>query len=765
MNSPARTLGPLLVSLVLLLAACSSPPSTTAPTSSGSAATPPPPSDLPGLAADPREPVLAQAAVALLTRQHVLHKAIDDAMSKESFGQYIERLDGPKLLLLETHVTALARYSDKMDDEMREGDLELAHKGGALIATRRMAMAKLVADILAKALDFAAKETLETDVKKRAFCKTEDELRARWRGVLKLQVLERMQQLEDILEAKGKPPAASAKPKDADELKREAAAEKALGVIPPTAEAREEKVRKELAVRYATQFTRMAFVEKLQPAEDFLNSVNAVFDPHTDYLAPAQEANFDIAISGQLEGIGASLAEQDHYVVVHDLVPGGASWQQGKLEIGDLIMSVAQENKEPVEVTDMPIDKVVQMIRGKKGTVVVLTVKKSDGRIENISITRDVIRIEATYARGAILHAPRPPARDARRQEDRYREAVGYVFLPGFYGEVGAAAKATGTRNATDDVRAILGKLQAKKVGSVVLDLRGNGGGLLNHARDITGLFIETGPAVQTRDSDGSIEVLSDKDPSVSFGGQVVVLVDRFSASAAEILAGALQDYERAVVVGTSATHGKGTVQAVIDLDNMRARAGGSGDPLGLYKITVAEYFRISGGSTQLKGVVPDVLLPDPTSFVESGERTLSHAIPWSTIKAAPYAKSPHAWRIPELQSASNARTSGNADFAAVRAFGKILTERRDKTVEPLDRDTWQKAKKAEKAQLEAVDPKNKERKAVLEVESLDAAAASGAQPADAKLQKRLNVWKDDLARDLWVEECARILQDMAKKN
>lgn len=746
MNSPARTLGPFVV---LLLAACSSPPSTTAPKSSASASLPPPPSDLPGLAADPREPVLAQAAVALLTKQHVLHKAIDDAMSKESFGQYIERIDGPKLMLLEEHVTALGRYSDKMDDEMRAGDLELAHKGGALIAARRTAMAKLVADILAKPLDFAAKETLETDVKKRAFCKTEDDLRARWRGVLKLQVLERMQQLEDILEAKGKPPAANAKPKDADELKREAAAEKALGVIPPTVEAREEKVRKELAVRYATQFTRMSSVEKLQPAEDFLNAVNAVFDPHTDYLAPAQEANFDIAISGQLEGIGASLAEQDHYVVVHDLVPGGASWQQGKLEIGDLIMGVAQENKEPVEVTDMPIDKVVQMIRGKKGTVVVLTVKKADGHIENISITRDVIRIEATYARGAILHL------------DKKKDSVGYVFLPGFYGEVGAAARATGTRNATDDVRAILAKLQAKKVGSVVLDLRGNGGGLLNHARDITGLFIETGPAVQTRDSDGSIEVLADKDPSVSFGGQVVVLVDRFSASAAEILAGALQDYERAVVVGTSATHGKGTVQAVIDLDRMRAGAGGNGDPLGLYKITVAEYFRISGGSTQLKGVVPDVLLPDPTSFVDSGERTLFHAIPWSTITPAPFTKSPHAWQIQELQSASNARTSGNAEFATVRAFSKILTERRDRTVEPLDRDTWQKAKKAEKAQLEAVDPKTKERKAVLEVESLDAAAPI---PADAKLQKRLNVWKEDLARDLWVEECARILQDMAKK-
>ncbi|RYZ62477.1 MAG: tail-specific protease, partial [Proteobacteria bacterium] len=421
--------------------------------------------------------------------------------------------------------------------------------------------------------------------------------------------------------------------------------------------------------------------------------------PHTTYMAPAEEANFDIAMSGTLEGIGASLGEQDHYVVVHDLVPGGASWQQGKLEVGDLILAVAQENKDPVEVTDLPIDKVVQMIRGPKGTVVVLTVKKADGHIETISITRDIIRIEATYARGAILKVG----------ADKKKESVGYVFLPGFYGDVGASAKAKGSRNATDDVRAILTSLQTKKVGSVVLDLRGNGGGLLTHARDISGLFIDQGPVVQTKDSDGAIEVLSDTDPSVAFTGQVVVLVDRFSASAAEILAGALQDYERAVVVGTSATHGKGTVQAVIDLDRVKP---GNADPLGLYKITVAEYFRVSGGSTQLKGVTPDVLLPDPTSFIDSGERTLFHAIPWSTIAAAPFKKTPHTWRVAELQSASNTRTQANAELANVRAFGKILGERKDKTVEPLEHDTWQAAKKAEKAELEAVDPKRKDRKA-----------------------------------------------------
>lgn len=729
--------------VALLLAGCSPQPSTSQPSGGHSASATVKPPELPEVAADPREAILAEAALTLLSRQHVLKKPIDDAFSEQAFGKLIEELDSGKVLLLERDVDALAAFKTTMDDQLKEGNLRLGRQGVAMVNARRTLVKAMIAEILSKPLDFNTNETIETDPKKRVFCKSDDELRERWRGVLKLQMLERMQHLEEILEAKNKPADSAKKSTDPDEAKRQAAAEKALGEIPTTFEGREEKVRKELATRFETQFTRMASREKLEPVSDFLNAVNAVFDPHTSYMPPAEEANFDIAMTGKLEGIGATLAEQDHYIVVHDLVPGGASWQQGKLEIGDLILAVAQEGKEAVDVTDMPIDKVVSMIRGPKGTVVVLTLKKSDGRIETLSITRDIVRIEATFARGAVL------------KPSKSKESVGYIFLPGFYGDMQRGKP--GERNATSDVREILQNLQKRKVSSVILDLRGNGGGLLSHARDISGLFIEKGPVVQTRDSDGQIEVLADTDPSVSFGGDVVVLVDRFSASAAEILAGALQDYERAVVVGTSATHGKGTVQAVIDLDRMGGRAG---EPLGLYKVTVQEYFRVSGGSTQLKGVTPDILLPDPASFIDSGERTLYHAIPWSTIKPAPIHKSMHAWQITQLQSASNSRTSANADLDAVRKFGKLLGERKDRTVEPLERKTWQEQKKREKSELDALDPKQKDKKPLMEVEALgDSIAAT-----DAKVKSRLTVWKDNLARDLWVEECTHILQDMRKK-
>ncbi len=728
-------------SLVLfaLLVSCRSPDATAPPVASPPIAqvARPVESDLPETPRDARETILAGAATALL-QHHVLAKPIDDTVSKEAFERLVDDLDGGKVFLLESDVRKLGRFETDMDDELRAGDLVLGRKATALLASRRRTVADIIAGILAKPLDFSVNESIETDPKKLAFCKTEEELTARWRGVLKLQVLERIQELEDILEKRTQAKPSDKPPSDPDDAKREAAAKQALGDIPATFEGRRDKVQKDLATRFTTQFARLAVVDKLAPAQAFLNAVNEAFDPHTNYLPPAEEADLDIALTGRLEGIGATLREQDHYILVNDLVAGGAAWQQGKLEIGDLIMAVAQEGKAPVDVVDMPINKVVSMIRGPKGTVVILTVKKADGTLTTISITRDIVRIEATYARGAVL-------------KTKGSGEVGYVYLPGFYGE----SKKPGERNATEDMRAILTQLTKKGVSSLVFDLRGNGGGLLTHARDIAGLFVKDGPVVQTKDGKGEVEVLRDTDPSIAFNGNVVVLVDRFCASAAEIVAGALQDYERAVVVGTSATHGKGTVQVVIDLDR---QTKSNGPPLGLYKVTIEEYFRVSGGSTQLKGVVPDVLLPDPTSFIDSGERTLPHAIPWSTIQPVAFVKSPHTWRAADLAAASVARTSANQNLANVSKLAKVMEARKLQTVRPLERTAWKADHEHIKADLDALDPKKHEQKPLLEVTPLTAATSQ-----DPRMQRQLDKWKDTLARDLWVDETTRILADMKK--
>lgn len=731
------------------LTSCKSAGSSTAPTSaSASGANAAPRSaasaviaavakdDLPERPRDAREEALAEAATYLLTNQHVLRRPVDDALSKEAFAKLVDELDGARSLLLASDVDKLRRYETSLDDQLQAGDLVVARKGVALVARRREVVAKMIAELLAKPLPPPAPgEVIETDPEKRAFCTSDGELRARWRGTLAVQMYERLQQMEEMLAANAKP-TPEAKPLDE-------AAKRALEAVPATPEAREKKAREELATRYETRFKRLADASSLEPAQVFLASVAAAYDPHTTYLAPADKANFDIQISGKLEGIGAALREQDHYIVVEELIPGGASWQQGKLQAGDLILAVAQTGADAIDVVDMPIDKVVSMVRGKKGTSVTLTVKKPDGRIESITIVRDVIKIEATYARGAVLDlGPKS-------------EPAGYVYLPGFYGDLGGGGK--GERNATGDVRALLEQFAKRKIDRVIIDLRGNGGGLLAHARDISGLFFESGPVVQTRDAEGQIDVLSDEDRSVTFGGDVVVLVDRFSASASEILAGALQDYQRAIVVGTAPTHGKGTVQAVIDLD--RVSKAPSGEPLGVFKITVEQYYRVTGASTQLRGVTPDVLLPDPAAYVESGERNLPRAIPWDEIKPAPFAPAKPRWSAAKLADQSRARVEKDGTFAKIRAFTSLVSGLRTDTTEPVDEAAWRAKKAKNKTTLDAADPKLKALPAHVEVEVIR--DASTPQAADPAVKKKLDAWHDELARDPWLEESLRVLDDM----
>jgi carboxyl-terminal processing protease len=742
-----------LTLLWALGAGCASPPSTSGPQSRSASSAAPSVGDpldaLPELPADAREKVLAEMTAVLLTEKHLMRRAIDDTLSKQSFPNYLSQLDGAKLLLLQEHVAALSKYSDRMDDELRERDLVLARKGAALVVERRKLAAKLVAEILAKPFDFGISEEAETDPEKLAFAQSEAELRDRWRRMLKLQALERIQQMEEIAARKDQPKQAQPGGASVDDDDDESAVRELDPLsIPATFEGREAKARRDIATRYQTRFARLASLDPLEPASMFLNAIASAVDPHTQYLAPADKANFDIAISGTLEGIGAVLGEQDHYIVVRELVPGGASWKQGRLEPGDLIIAVSQAGKPAVDVTDMPIDKVVQMIRGPKGSVVTLTVKKPDGKIENIAITRDVIEVEATYARGATLDlGPK-------------HEPMGYVHLPGFYGDIGNGNPRSGERNATDDVRALLTGFEKKKLQGVILDLRGNGGGLLSHARDISGLFLARGPVVQTRDSSGAIGILADTDPGVVFSGQVVVMVDRFSASAAEILAAALQDYERAVIVGTGPTHGKGTVQAVVELDRLLETPGR--DPLGVFKLTIEQYFRVTGGSVQWKGVTPDILLPDPAAYVKSGERTLPHSIPWTSVGSLPYARHPHRWTIAELAAQSRDRLHNHALFEKIDAFSQLLKARREDSRALLERDRWIAKRTRDKELLEAADPKLKQLSPLLELRELPSSAPP--PPPDKRLRRKLDAWKDELVRDPWVAESLEVLTDMTRK-
>jgi carboxyl-terminal processing protease len=729
------------VPLLALLAACSgsaSHPVGLEPPPDRAATTPPVISSLPELAPDPREALLAHGVAMMLTQEHLRNRPLDDALSKEAFAEYLKRLDAGKLFLLKGHVAELEKFSDRIDDELREGDLELARKGAALLQQRRRVVAKIVAEILAQPLDLDDAEEVETDADKIEYVATEAELRERWRQMLELQVLERISQME----ATRKALADKSKEPDAGE-----AVTKPLEEIPATFEAQEKKARGDMARSYDGRFTRLEDIDPLEPAERYLNAVATVYDPHTQYLAPADKENFDIQMSGSLEGIGAVLGEDDHYIVVREVVPGGASARQGKLEAGDLILAVAQEGDKPVDVADMPIDKVVKLIRGPKGTKVTLTVKKPDDKIEVIAITRDVVEIEAAYARGALLDLG--PGRGE----------MGYVLLPSFYGNTRAERGNTGERNATDDVRALLEIFAKKKVSGVIIDLRGNGGGLLGHARDITGLLIDTGPVVQTRYSNGKGEILEDDEAGVAFGGDVVVLVDRFSASASEILAAALQDYRRAIIVGTGPTHGKGTVQVLVDLDRLRRMQGG--DPLGVLKLTIQQYFRVDGDSVQWRGVVPDIVLSDPAGHIESGERSLDHSIPWSKTTPLVFTRWNRGnWDAKALSEKSKQRRAASPLFSKIDARTKLLVERRDKTRVSIQREAWKTRRASDEAALEAVDPKLKEIAPLLTVKLVEY-DGSPAAPAKNGAKSRLDEWKDEIARDPWVAEAMTVLGEM----
>jgi carboxyl-terminal processing protease len=716
---------------------------------------------------DPREKLLSEAVLHLVQEQHLLHPRIDDAISREAFTSYLEKLDGEKMFLLRADRDALAKHTDQIDDQLNAGSLVLAHEGSRIFVERVGIVDKIVTALLAAPVDLTNDEWLEIDPEKVEPAANEDELKDRWRKRIELEVLERVAQMEarlkpaDPKKAQGaprpgqqlprKPPAPKSKgpvqvdgdklsgpTPPTDRLPDEDATATPVAQIPTTPQGREAKARADLAKSYAGRFARLRTPSALNVAADLINAVVEVVDPHTTYLPPADKANFDIRMSGSLEGIGAVLRERDHYVEVAELVPGGASWRHGGLTAGDLILSVAQDGAEPVDVLDMPIDDVVKMVRGPKNTVVRLRLQKASGVQETVAITRDVVVLEEAYARGAELTRKGKPS-------------LGYIHLPSFYG--GAEG-----RTASADIRRILAELRARKVRGVILDIRANGGGLLNDSVKLVGEFIDQGPVVQVRDGRGRSEVLDDDTPGLDFDAPVIVLVDRFSASASEILAGAMQDYGRAIIVGTGATHGKGTVQTLADLD----RITGGGIELGVLKLTIQQFFRVSGSSTQREGVTPDIMLPDPAGYIESGERELPHAIAWSKVAPSAHKQWPNPYDLATLRKNSAARVAKNAVLSKVAAATEVLKKRRADTRIPLTRAAFEARREEQRKALEAVSPDLKAVPAGFSVDVIVDHAATAPRP-DGKADDSLNRWKETLAHDPWVDECLAILGDAIK--
>jgi carboxyl-terminal processing protease len=586
---------------------------------------------------------------------HYSGKAIDNDLSRAAFQLYLKQLDYQKRFFLDNEVKQLRAFELQIDDEVKSGKIQLVPLAERLMSQAITRAERMVRDLLAKPFDFTVAEDYETDPEKLSFCRNEKELAERWRKDLKYRVLTRYM----VLVEEGGFANPSLVPKDKRVVLEQQAREKVLK-------------------QHNDYFTRL-HQETLQDQYDrYLNAFARAFDPHTNYMPPQSKEDFDISMRGSLEGIGATLRDDEGYIKVVKVIPGSAAERQGQLQADDIILAVAQGNGEPVDISDMRLRDAVALIRGKKGSEVRLTIRRAGHKPFVIAIVRDVVIIEESFVKSAVIEEP---------TSGRH---YGYIKIPSFYRDFEETRGGHSGRNSTDDVRTALDSLKQQGVDGLILDLRNNGGGALTDAVGVAGLFIESGPIVQVRSSGGAIKVLEDQDPTIEYRGPMVVLVNQFSASASEIVAGALQDYHRALIVGSEHTHGKGTVQVIMNLDDtLSLRNMERFLPLGAMKLTTQKFYRVSGDSTQYRGVVPDIVLPDRQKHNKFGERYLDYSLPWDTIGSAAHAD----WSkgvggdVKFLLTQSNKRVTVNADFTEIRRISEALAVRLDNTRQSLQID------------------------------------------------------------------------------
>ncbi|HXH76556.1 MAG TPA: carboxy terminal-processing peptidase [Bacteriovoracaceae bacterium] len=673
-----------------------------------------------------REMVLGNILKGALENMHLSNKEINNPLSEEAFKIYLERLDYGKQFLLTSDVKSLEKFKKNFDDMMISGDLAILDASSETLNKRIGQIEKHIEKTLEKPMNYMEKDSIETDPKKRKFLKTEKELFTHWDRLMKFEVLSRIvDQREEqnglALDEKGN--------------KKKPKSDKKLSEAEIEADARSKVLKS-----YKKIFSRLVNEKRSDKLDKFYNSVSKVFDPHTNYLVPEEKEDFDIDMSGKLEGIGAILREENSYIKVEKIVPGSASWKTKEVEAEDIILKVGQGKEEPVDVVDMSLRDAVKLIRGKKDTEVRLTIKKPNGLVKVVPIVRDVVEIEESYVKGTIL------------EMSQHKTRIGYINIPKFYRDFNDRAG----RNVTDDTRKEIQRMNKENVDGLIVDLRNNGGGALEDARMISGLFIEKGPIVQVKAHNGTVDILQDTDSTVDFTKPTVVLINRFSASASEIVAAALQDYNRAVIVGGEFSHGKGTVQAVVDLDGYVSAMAKSYSPLGALKITIQKFYRVNGSSTQYKGVTPDIILPDQFSHLESGEKFLDHSIPWGEVKAVKYEKWKPKWDLKTLRANSNLRVKSDEKFKHLLESIKWYKEQKIRTSRSLQAVDYEKERKDIR---EKTDVFRKE----LESNKLTVKDLSG--KTDKASQEKFEDFAKTMRKDAVIEESVQIMNDIIKMN
>ncbi|MCE3278264.1 MAG: tail-specific protease [Bacteroidetes bacterium] len=666
-----------------------------------------------------KDEAIDQILVQSLNNVHYSPLTMNDDFSEKVFKLYLQRLDFNKKFLLQSDVDDLKKLNHSIDDDVTAGKFGFFDKSFDIITKRVDEAQAYYKEILDKPFDFTKDEEIELDEEKLSFAKTPEELKEAWRKSLKYQTLARMVEMMNNQD-KAKEKSDTVKIRSKEELEADA--------------------RKKVLKSNDDYFKRIKEFDRNDRLAIYFNSVTGIYDPHTEFFPPKDKANFDISMSGQLEGIGAQLQEKDGYVKVSSIVPGSASWKQGQLKPGDVILKVAQGANEPVDIVDMRMDDVLPMIRGKKGTEVRLTVKKPDGTTMVIPLIRDIVIIEESYAQSVILKG---------------KKKIGYIKLPSFYADF----TGKGGRSCSSDIKKELEKLKAEKVEGVILDLRYNGGGSLPDVVDMAGLFIDKGPIVQVKQKTGLPQLLEDRDPSTVYNGPLVVMVNSNSASASEIMAAAIQDYKRGVIVGTSpSSFGKGTVQRFYNLDDYLPAQYNTIKPLGEVKITTQKFYRVNGGATQLKGVVPDIILPDPYYLLDQGEKEQDYPMAWDEIAPASYIPLKPSYSLDKLKSSSENRVKNNPGFTLLNDAAKRLKKQKDNSIQSLNFDKYVAEQKKNKEESKKMEELDKEITG-LEVMTLKADAAH-LESDSVKISKTKDFHKV-IKKDIYLNETVAIMNEM----
>lgn len=662
-----------------------------------------------------KDKLLIEVIAYVMQRGHYDPKDIDDSFSANVFHNFIEGIDGQRRFFLQSDLNNFNRYKYELDDQIKDSDISFFNLTYDRLMARIDQVKGFYGELLETPFDFTIKDSINLNFEALPYARTLNGLKDIWRKRFKLSSLE---YYSDLVEQQ-----------KYEQEKDSSYQIKPNGVL-------EEEARSKTRENIENYFEIFSEIERKDWFSIYINSITLEFDPHSNYFAPDDKEKFDQNISGKFEGIGARLQKKDQEVEIVEVIVGGPVWKAKALEVGDIILKVAQKGEDGVEIGPMRLNDAVKLIKGPKGTQVFLTVKRVSGIIEDVVITRDVVELEESYAKSSVIS----------KEDKNY----GLIELPKFYIDF----QDQDSRNAASDVKKQLELLKAKNVQGMILDLRNNGGGSLKTVVDITGFFIDQGPVVQVKSTGGRKDILYDEDDSVVWDGSLVVMVNEFSASASEILAAALQDYKRAVILGSKQTFGKGTVQNVIDLN--RIISGGTHGDLGAVKLTTDKFYRINGGSTQLEGVRSDVIVKNQYSFIEMGEKDQDNPLAWDSIEAAPFKQWGNQTNYNYALNQSLERLKDNPFMKLVEQQARRIEAQQDDYNYTLNYQDYVQEKETNKRiseKFKAI----KEYKSNLDFEWIPEPGA----PIDEVVKERKSRWIESLEHDFYIEEAVNILEDL----